>query len=138
MYQNLDSFFVNVQTKSIFQATFDDDERGKKEAISKKHSTVKEAIGIAQQINAKVCLLTHFSQRYPKFPPGYNPFTLEEQEQESAICQSVGEILGDFKSLSVGSAVDGMHIPLDSDNLPSIVSMLSIRTLKVMDEIHSN
>lgn len=130
--------FCQFKTESIlFQATFDDDERGKREAISKKHSTVKEAISIAQQINAKVCLLTHFSQRYPKFPPGYKSFALEKEEQEATISESVGETLGDFISLSVGSAVDGMHIPLDSDNLPSIVSMLSIKTLQLLDEIHS-
>eukprot|EP00546_Thalassionema_frauenfeldii_P017281 CAMPEP_0178899568 /NCGR_PEP_ID=MMETSP0786-20121207/2979_1 /TAXON_ID=186022 /ORGANISM="Thalassionema frauenfeldii, Strain CCMP 1798" /LENGTH=515 /DNA_ID=CAMNT_0020570453 /DNA_START=78 /DNA_END=1622 /DNA_ORIENTATION=- len=56
----------------LHEATFDDDERGKKEALKKKHSTVLEAIDVAQKIRAKACLLSHFSQRYPKAPPGCN------------------------------------------------------------------
>jgi ribonuclease BN (tRNA processing enzyme) len=54
----------------LHEATFDDDDRGKKEALQKRHSTVLEALDVAKRIKAKACLLTHFSQRYPKSPPG--------------------------------------------------------------------
>jgi ribonuclease BN (tRNA processing enzyme) len=54
----------------LHEATFADDERGKNEALQKKHSTVMEALDVAKQMKAKASLLTHFSQRYPKSPPG--------------------------------------------------------------------
>lgn len=38
------------------------------EAIEKKHSTVTEALWVAQQCHAEFTILTHFSQRYPKVP----------------------------------------------------------------------
>ena len=40
------------------------------DARKKKHSTISEAIDIANRMNAKRTILTHFSQRYPKFPKG--------------------------------------------------------------------
>ena len=48
----------------IHEATFDDDMRG--EALAKKHSTAGEALTVAKEMGAKLCILTHFSQRYPK------------------------------------------------------------------------
>ena len=48
----------------IHEATFDDDMRV--EAIAKKHSTAGEALTVAKAMNAKLVILTHFSQRYPK------------------------------------------------------------------------
>mmetsp|Transcript_2378 Transcript_2378/g.3639 ORF Transcript_2378/g.3639 Transcript_2378/m.3639 type:complete len:664 (-) Transcript_2378:74-2065(-) len=59
----------------LHEATFDDDERGKKEALKKKHSTVLEALNVGRKMRAKACLLSHFSQRYPKAPPGCNSCT---------------------------------------------------------------
>lgn len=50
----------------IHEATFEDEMRG--EAIAKRHSTTGEALFIAHEMNAKACLLTHFSQRYPEMP----------------------------------------------------------------------
>lgn len=38
------------------------------EAKKKRHSTIDEALGIANEMRAKVVILTHFSQRYPKLP----------------------------------------------------------------------
>ena len=50
----------------IHEATF---ESGKAaEAVERKHSTVDEALDIARRMEAKTVILTHFSQRYPKFP----------------------------------------------------------------------
>ena len=61
------------------EATFDDDEKGKGEAIRKRHSMVEEAMGIANQIDLDSILMTHFSQRYPKFPPGHDADTIKAQ-----------------------------------------------------------
>jgi ribonuclease BN (tRNA processing enzyme) len=47
----------------IHEATFDDTMIS--DAITKRHSTVSEALKVAQDISAAACLLTHFSQRYP-------------------------------------------------------------------------
>lgn len=52
----------------IHEATFDPDMI--QDARKKKHSTIEEAIHIAEKMNAKRTILTHFSQRYPKFPKG--------------------------------------------------------------------
>lgn len=52
----------------IHEATFDPDMI--QDARKKKHSTITEAIDIATRMSAKRTVLTHFSQRYPKFPKG--------------------------------------------------------------------
>ncbi|KAM3577138.1 hypothetical protein VYU27_001055 [Nannochloropsis oceanica] len=50
----------------IHEATF---ESGKAvDAVERKHSTVDEALDVARRMEAKTVILTHFSQRYPKFP----------------------------------------------------------------------
>ena len=82
----------------LHEATFDDDDRGKQEAIKKRHSTVNEAMGIAHKINADAVLLTHFSQRYPKLPPGHQSYSDHAD-----------------KELQMASAYDGMLIPLKED-----------------------
>ncbi|OQN97649.1 hypothetical protein B0A48_16513 [Cryoendolithus antarcticus] len=53
-------------TVVIHEATFDDELQGDAEA--KNHSTTSEALGVAQAMGAKCCVLTHFSQRYQKLP----------------------------------------------------------------------
>jgi len=50
----------------IHESTFDAELQG--EAIAKKHSTMAEALEVGKHMQAKRILLTHFSQRYPKFP----------------------------------------------------------------------
>lgn len=82
----------------LHEGTFEDDPRGKKEAQKKKHSTVLEAMDVAWRMKAKVCLLTHFSQRYPKAPP-----RLELDPKRSGT--------GDT-AVEAAFAVDGMWIPL--------------------------
>ena len=57
----------------IHESTFDSELAG--EALAKKHSTMAEALEVGRQMRAKKVLLTHFSQRYPKFP------NIEETEQ---------------------------------------------------------
>ncbi|PGH26462.1 hypothetical protein AJ80_01775 [Polytolypa hystricis UAMH7299] len=53
-------------TVLIHEATFEDDMRG--DAIAKRHCTVSEALGVAQAMQAKNVVLTHFSQRYQTLP----------------------------------------------------------------------
>jgi len=53
-------------TVCIHEATFDDELAG--DAQAKNHSTTSEALGVAQGMRAKACVLTHFSQRYQKIP----------------------------------------------------------------------
>ncbi|KAF2672610.1 hypothetical protein BT63DRAFT_420835 [Microthyrium microscopicum] len=50
----------------IHEATFADDKHG--QAVAKQHSTIGEAVLVAEAMRAKSLILTHFSQRYPKFP----------------------------------------------------------------------
>ena len=53
-------------TLLIHEATFEDEL--KQEAIHRFHTTIGEAIEVAQKMNAWKLMLTHFSQRYAKFP----------------------------------------------------------------------
>lgn len=53
-------------TLLIHEATHDDELLH--EALARKHSTTSEAISIAEEMGAYRTILTHFSQRYPKFP----------------------------------------------------------------------
>ncbi|KAK5164556.1 uncharacterized protein LTR77_009762 [Saxophila tyrrhenica] len=53
-------------TVCIHEATFDDELAG--DAAAKNHSTTSEALGVAQGMGARACVLTHFSQRYQKIP----------------------------------------------------------------------
>ncbi|XP_054784169.1 tRNase Z TRZ3, mitochondrial-like isoform X2 [Prosopis cineraria] len=50
----------------IHEATFED--ALLEEAISRNHSTTKEAVEVGDSANAYRIVLTHFSQRYPKIP----------------------------------------------------------------------
>ena len=51
----------------IHEATFGDDHAA--EAVEKRHSTVSEAIEVSWRAGAHRIILTHYSQRYPSFPP---------------------------------------------------------------------
>jgi ribonuclease Z len=53
-------------TVLIHEATFEDELVG--DAKAKKHSTVREALGVGSLMGAKCVILTHFSQRYQKVP----------------------------------------------------------------------
>lgn len=50
----------------IHEATFEEEMR--QEALAKRHSTAGEALVVATKMRAQLCLLTHFSQRYPTMP----------------------------------------------------------------------
>lgn len=68
-------------TVCIHEATFDDELAG--DAKAKNHSTTSEALGVAQDMGAKACVLTHFSQRYQKVP------VLERAEGQAPVIEDV-------------------------------------------------
>jgi ribonuclease Z len=51
----------------VHEATFEDGME--EEAVLKMHATVSEALSVAKRMGAKACVLTHFSQRYPRIAP---------------------------------------------------------------------
>ena len=50
----------------VHEATHENDLH--EEAVKKRHSTINEALQIAQLMRAKNTTLTHISQRYPRLP----------------------------------------------------------------------
>jgi ribonuclease Z len=105
----------------LHEATFDADEKGKGEAIRKRHSTVEEAMMIARQIDLDSVLMTHFSQRYPKFPPGYDAEAARSEFRRGA--SNAG--------LEVASAYDGMLIPL-KDGLRTMLPLIGSLAASVL------
>jgi Metal-dependent hydrolases of the beta-lactamase superfamily III len=106
----------------LHEATFDDDTKGKEEATRKRHSTVQETTNIANRIKKVDCLLlTHFSQRYPKFPPGYdsNKAGRELSKHDGGIPSA--------------SAFDGMLIPL-KDGLGQILPLIESMATSILSE----
>jgi ribonuclease Z len=87
----------------IHEGTFLDDARGRLEAVRKRHSTTAEALDVASRMNAKACLITHFSQRYKHI--SYDDV-------------SSGQV---FPWLGV--AFDGMMVPLTEQALMSLSSL---------------
>ncbi|OAV93262.1 hypothetical protein PTTG_08554 [Puccinia triticina 1-1 BBBD Race 1] len=66
-------------------------------AETKGHSTIDQAIQVALQMNAKNCVLNHFSGRYPKIPPSIN--TSNDQQMNIVISF-------DFMSCKIGAIHD--------------------------------
>ncbi|KAI7941104.1 hypothetical protein MJO28_013389 [Puccinia striiformis f. sp. tritici] len=66
-------------------------------AETKGHSTIDQAIQVALKMNAKNCVLNHFSGRYPKIPPSINKMN----DQEMNIVISF-----DFMSCKIGAIHD--------------------------------
>lgn len=80
--------------------------------MAKRHSTTAEALQIATEMGAYRTVLTHFSQRYPKLPPG-----LETWGPANAI-----------------AAFDGMTVPLKClEDLPLMLPALQA-ALREVDE----
>ena len=86
-------------TLLIHEATFDDDQP--MDALKKSHCTVSEALGIFKASGAGSCVLSHFSQRYPRLPP-------------------TNSATPSFALGSYGMAADGMLIPLDARMLANL------------------
>jgi len=62
------------------------------EAVEKKHCTINEAIDVAKQMGAFRLFLSHFSQRYPKFP-------VLPEEDSSKICIAFDFMRAKFSDL---------------------------------------
>jgi len=90
----------------IHEATFDDDERGRKEAAKKRHSTVSEAIQVGRRMQAAACMLSHFSGRYARMLPSF------ATKGSADTCNTIGTSNG-----IVGCAMDGLIVPLTKDSL---------------------
>lgn len=95
-------------TVLVHEATFDDELA--EEAIFKKHSTLGEAVDVARQCGAENCVLTHFSQRYPKLPPPPAAATASTAEAtlKGALCCDGGPRVGfafDFMQVPFGEAM---------------------------------
>ncbi|GAB7353952.1 hypothetical protein MBLNU459_g4553t1 [Dothideomycetes sp. NU459] len=89
-------------TVCIHEATFDDELQGDAEA--KNHTTTSEALSVAMAMQAKACVLTHFSQRYQKVP------VLEYSDDDSAISsESALSFNGKKQRLSING--DDMDTP---------------------------
>jgi ribonuclease BN (tRNA processing enzyme) len=71
------------------------------DALKKSHCTVSEALGIFKASGAGSCVLSHFSQRYPRLPP-------------------TNSATPSFALGSYGMAADGMLIPLDARMLANL------------------
>ena len=75
------------------------------QAIQKRHSTSEEAVAAGCSSGAYRTILTHFSQRYPKLPPG-----LETEAAATA---------------GIAVAFDGMRVPLLAlQDLPQLLPVL--------------
>ncbi|KAL2752894.1 hypothetical protein ACRALDRAFT_1095176 [Sodiomyces alcalophilus JCM 7366] len=92
-------------TVLIHECTFDDDKVD--DAREKKHSTMGEALAVAEKMGARRVLLTHFSQRYAKFPLLDQREVVTEEEKVAD-----GEVKVKVKDQVVLLAFDQMRIKL--------------------------
>lgn len=112
----------------IHEATFEDDEDGCANAITKRHSTAGQACEIAHEMGAQHTLLTHFSARYPKLPvlkvAGSSQSNLSNGDpvaDSAAAAAEVAELAG--RTLFV--AYDLMRVTgRDLSQLPSLLPAL--------------
>jgi ribonuclease BN (tRNA processing enzyme) len=108
----------------IHEATFMHDENGIQDAEKKRHSTATEALNIAEQIQARSCLLTHFSQRY----------------MHVSISDVCTNSTPNHHSFDWGIGVDGMVVPLTKHvtailhQLSRCVDSIVMQTLRNEDE----
>ena len=117
-------------TLLIHEATFEPALAG--QAAAKRHSTSEEALGVAAAMGAYRTLLTHFSQRYPKFPEG-----LLASEGAEGGGGTENPSLGGFggsagRAASAAVAFDGMCVPLSL--LPLLPSLMPAGELALRPE----
>lgn len=82
----------------IHEATFENELE--LEAKKKKHSTMNEAIQVGVSMNAKIIILTHFSQRYPKLPQMHDDGEVENQDQSKDLLKQAKVIFA-FDCMSI-------------------------------------
>lgn len=92
----------------IHESTFDSSM--KEEAAAKMHSTVDEAIGVAERAGAvKFLMLNHFSQRYPKLSTGAR---IDKQPGEAsngenaAVSNAISETKRPTATMMIGASCD--------------------------------
>lgn len=100
-------------TVCIHEATFDDELQG--DAYAKNHSTTSEALGVAQAMDAKACVLTHFSQRYQKLPVLEHSGDDDSNANDTTITQDVPMLNPDDAAMeaSNGNPDEMMEGPAD-------------------------
>jgi len=113
--QQLASFGDSISLL-LHEATFDDDEKGKREAICKRHCTVREALQIGERIKCKACILTHISKRYQTLSSGY-----KFRQQHANVKFS-------------GIATDGMILPLE-ESFAAGIPLLSQCSIQVLENL---
>ncbi|KAL1302735.1 hypothetical protein AAFC00_003089 [Neodothiora populina] len=91
-------------TVCIHEATFDDELQG--DALAKNHTTTSEALGVALAMDAKACVLTHFSQRYQKVP------VLEYTDSDDDAIPSYGKATGGVTEDVSTNPDDDMDAPM--------------------------
>lgn len=109
-------------TVCIHESTFDDSLQG--DAQAKRHSTTSEALGVAQAMGARACVLTHFSQRYQKLP-FVVPAGVDEDDDDGGHARLIDEDLrtaaepaddqGDEEHDASGEPIDGLVEGDDED-----------------------
>lgn len=98
-------------TVLIHEATFSCDRA--RDAAAKRHSTVGQALDVAQRMGAWRVLLTHFSQRYSKYAPDLAQFDAAHGRGGSVIDRAF-------------PAFDGVHVNFhDLWALPALTRVLS-------------
>lgn len=98
-------------TVLVHEATFSCERAG--DAAAKRHSTVGQALDVAQRMGAWRVVLTHFSQRYGKFAPDLAQFDAVHGRGGSVIDRAF-------------PAFDGVHVSFrDLWILPALTRLLS-------------
>lgn len=98
-------------TVLVHEATFSCERAG--DAAAKRHSTVGQALDVAQRMRAWRVVLTHFSQRYSKFAPDLAQFDAVHGRGGSVIDRAF-------------PAFDGVHVSFrDLWVLPALTRLLS-------------
>jgi len=123
----------------IHESTFDDDTKGRMEALKKRHSTVSEALRIFRNMNAASCLLTHFSHRYSQFPPKCNPL------REINATQGFVKVYERFSPQSnaryqeaVGFAIDGLLLPLNHHVTSFVLPLINFCSTQILGELNKD
>ena len=95
----------------LHEATFLNDEHGKTSALKKRHSTAAEALSIAEQMQVKACILTHFSQRYNHVSVSDVTNSCEDTRDTESSHKDLKNTL----SFPWALGIDGMAIPLNRE-----------------------
>jgi len=114
----------------IHESTFLNDSQGRVDAMKKRHSTSAEALDIARQVNAKACLLSHFSQRYRHVSihdaiasPLSSSSVDHHNESADPMRSSAVIVAKNTYPFHWGIALDGMIIPLTHSGLSKLFDL---------------